>query len=185
VISQLAVLQAELERMKAENQRLKEMLNQVTTNHNALQMHFVTLTDSQKAQKTEENGLVDGKVEGKDIVVPRQFMDLRLATNGDIADENSLSSSEGRSHDRSGSPPRTNGEVKAPKEGIVFDHQDKKEEHGCKIGREDSPDQQGWTPNKLPRFNSPKEVDQTEATMRKARVSVRARSEAAMVCDYR
>ncbi|XP_062152757.1 probable WRKY transcription factor 31 [Alnus glutinosa] len=181
--SELAVLQAELERMKAENQRLKEMLNQVTTNHNALQMHFVTLTDSQKAQKTEENGLVDGKVEGKNIVVPRQFMDLRLATNGDIADENSLSSSEGRSHDRSGSPPGTNGEVKAPKEGIVFDHQDKKEEHGCKIGREDSPDQQGWTPNKLPRFNSPKEVDQTEATMRKARVSVRARSEAAMITD--
>lgn len=166
--------------MKAENQRLKEMLNQVTTNYNALQMHFVTIMQSQKAKKgTEENGKL---VEGKDMIVPRQLVDLRLATNGD-ADENSLSSSEGKSShiDRSGSP-GTNGEVKASKEGIVFDHQDKKElEHGSKIGREDSPDQQGWAPNKLPRFNSPKDVDQTEATMRKARVSVRARSEAAMV----
>ena len=31
--------------------------------------------------------------------------------------------------------------------------------------------------------HSPRSVDQAEATMRKARVSVRARSEAAMVCD--
>jgi hypothetical protein len=177
-VFQLAVLQAEYERMKGENQRLKETLNQVTTNYNALQMHMVTL----KHKKTEENGMPDAKVEGKEIVVPRQFMDLRLATNGNkIADENSLSSSEGRSHERSGSP-GTNGEVKASKEGIVFD-QDKKELLGRKTGREDSPDQ-GWAPNnKLPRFNSPKDVDQTEATMRKARVSVRARSEATMVCD--
>ncbi|KAE8075665.1 hypothetical protein FH972_014359 [Carpinus fangiana] len=174
---ELAVLRAEYERMKGENQRLKETLNQVTTNYNALQMHLVTF----KHKKTEENGMPDAKVEGKDIVVPRQFMDLRLATNGNIADENSLSSSEGRSHERSGSP-GTNGEVKASKEGIVFD-QDKKELLGCKTGREDSPDQ-GWAPNsKLPRFNSPKDVDQTEATMRKARVSVRARSEAAMITD--
>lgn len=180
IVFQLAVLRADYERMKGENQRLKETLNQVTTNYNALQMHLVTF----KPKKTEENGMPDGKVEGKDIVVPRQFMDLRLATNGD-ADENSLSSSEVRSHERSGSP-GTNGEVKASKEGIVFD-QDKKELHlhGCKTGREDSPDQ-GWAANnKLPRFNSPKDhVDQTEATMRKARVSVRARSEAAMVCYH-
>ncbi|KAG2716963.1 hypothetical protein I3843_03G153200 [Carya illinoinensis] len=194
--SELAVLQAELERMNSENQHLKETLNQVTTTYNALQMHFVTLMQAQKAKSTEENGMVDGKVEVKNngtLVVPRQFMDLRLATNGD-ADENSMSSSEGKSRDRSGSP-GNKGEVMGSKqqfglgkdgnsdEVLAFD-QDKKE-NGSKIGREDSPDQasQGWSPNKVPRFNSPKEVDQTEATMRKARVSVRARSEAPMITD--
>lgn len=192
---QLAVFQAELQRMKAENQHLKEMLNQVTGSYNALQMHFVTFMQAQKAKNIEGKGMVDERVEGKDngtLGVPRQFMDLRLATTGG-ADENSLSSSEGRSRDRSRTP-GDNGEVRASKEfgmrkdgnsgeGVVFD-QDKKE-FDRKIGREDSPDQtsQGWGPNKIPRFNCPKDIDQTEATMRKARVSVRARSEAPMVGD--
>lgn len=59
---------------------------------------------------------------------------------------------------------------------------------GKRIGREESPqsETQGWVPNKVPKLNSSnsKTIDQqsTEATMRKARVSVRARSEAPMVC---
>lgn len=189
---QLVVKKAELERMKVENQRLKEMLNQVTTNYNALQMHLMTLMQAPKA----ENGRVDEKVvEGKNnggLIVPRQFMDLGLAANGD-ADENSVSSSEGRSRERSGSP-GNNGELASKKvriikdgiseERLVFDQENKKEYSRGDNGREESPvgqTSQGWGPNKVARFNSPKNVDQTEATMRKARVSVRARSEAPMV----
>jgi hypothetical protein len=43
---------------------------------------------------------------------------------------------------------------------------------------------QVWDPSKRPALNPPNAVDQSaaEATMRKARVSVRARSEAHMVC---
>ena len=193
---QLVVNKAELERMKVENQRLKEMLNQVTTNYNALQMHLMTLLQAPKAENTEENGRVDEKVvEGKNnggLIVPRQFMDLGLAANGDT-DENSVSSSEGRSRERSGSP-GNNGELASKKarmikdgiseERLVFDQENKKEYGRGDNGREESPGgqtSQGWGPNKVPRFNSPKNVDQTEATMRKARVSVRARSEAPMV----
>lgn len=192
--SELVVKKAELERMKVENQRLKEMLNQVTTNYNALQMHLMTLMQAPKA----ENGRVDEKVvEGKNnggLIVPRQFMDLGLAANGDT-DENSVSSSEGRSRERSGSP-GNNGELASKKvriikdgiseERLVFDQENKKEYSRGDNGREESPvgqTSQGWGPNKVARFNSPKNVDQTEATMRKARVSVRARSEAPMITD--
>lgn len=40
---QLAQLQVELQKMNSENQRLKDMLSQVTNNYSALQMHFVAL----------------------------------------------------------------------------------------------------------------------------------------------
>ncbi|PRQ52747.1 putative transcription factor WRKY family [Rosa chinensis] len=183
--SELAVLQAELERMNAENQRLREMLNQVTTNYSALQVHLLSLMQNQKAENSvevEEKKLNNGS--GSQMVVPRQFMDLGLAANGD-AEEPSHSSSDERSRERSGSG--DNGKVGAGNvgdEGPAFD-QEKKEFGRGISGREESPDQQtqSWGPNKVPRLNSPKEVDQTEATMRKARVSVRARSEAPMITD--
>lgn len=181
---QLAVLQAELGRMNAENQRLRGMLNQVTTNYNALQVHLLSLMQNQKADNSveaEEKKPNNGN--GSQLVVPRQFMDLGLAANGD-AEEPSQSSSDERSREqRSGSG--DNGKISAGHvgdEGLAFD-QDKKEFVRGVSAREESPEQQtqSWGPNKVPRLNSPKEVDQTEATMRKARVSVRARSEAPMV----
>nr|AQX45439.1 WRKY transcription factor 3-like protein [Luffa aegyptiaca] len=179
-----AVLQAELERINAENQRLKEMLNQVTSNYQALQMHFTTLIQNQKAgdagdpmdekagggggggqEKVRHGG--GGGNNNSNKLVPRQFMDLGLATNTDT-DEPSMSSSEGRSGERSRSP-GTTGEVASSKRH--------------------SPDQgSNWGSSKVPKFSSSssssgKDVDQTEATMRKARVSVRARSEAPMITD--
>ncbi|XP_021893820.1 probable WRKY transcription factor 31 [Carica papaya] len=203
--NELAVLQAELERMNAENQRLRDMLNQVTTNYSSLQGHLVTLMQQQQQQqqqqedqKVEHNDEHDQTIDGKGeekrqnaagLIVPRQFMDLGLAAATDT-DELSLSSSDGSgspvNHSEVGSKELVirkstgNGE-----EGNIVLDQDKKE-FGRGIGREDSPDQgrQSWGgANKVPRFNSSKSVDQTEATMRKARVSVRARSEAPMISD--
>ena len=180
-MNQRAVLQAELERINSENLRLKDMLNQVTSNYQTLQMQFNTLIQTQKTEDVgdpiEENP--DGSGGGgnnnnnnntniSNKLVPRQFMDLGLATNTEN-DEASMSSSEGRSGERSRSPGNT-GEVASSKR--------------------QSPDQSSnWgsnnnnNNNKVPKFSSSsgKEVDQTEATMRKARVSVRARSEAPMV----
>uniref|UniRef100_A0A5B6ZKV7 Putative WRKY transcription factor 31 n=1 Tax=Davidia involucrata TaxID=16924 RepID=A0A5B6ZKV7_DAVIN len=180
--NELAVLQAEIERMSTENQHLREMLNQVTNNYNTLQMHLVTLMKQQQDQKSDttdqqHDQMVDVKLEDKKpngnnggLIVPRQFMDLGLAAIADT-DEPSLSCSEGRrrSPDRSRSPVNN---VEAVSKDL-YDHDQKKE-----YGREDSPD------NKVPRLNSSKNVDQAaEATMRKARVSVRARSEAPMITD--
>ncbi|KAK8981370.1 hypothetical protein V6N11_060042 [Hibiscus sabdariffa] len=174
--NELAVLQVELERMNTENQRLREMLSQVTANYNTVQKHLITLMQQQqdgKGEKPEEQKKSNGE-----LMVPRQFMDLGLAAAVAAAaevetEEPSLSSTDGRSQDRSGSP---NAEVASK------DFRSRKRgssEEGRGTGREDSPDG-----NKVPRFNSSKTVDQTEATMRKARVSVRARSEAPMIVCF-
>ncbi|KAM7498322.1 hypothetical protein LguiA_022736 [Lonicera macranthoides] len=169
--NKIAVVQAELERMNTENQRLRDTLNQLTNNYNTLQMHLKTLI-RQKQEEEDDEKIV--KVEEREtnnggLIVPRRFMDLGLASTAEPEDP-SLSSSEGRSGDRSRSPVN-NGEAASGTGGI---------------GREDSPDQasQVWRSNKVQRLNSVKHVDQaTEATIRKARVSVRARSEAPMITD--
>ncbi|KAB5569636.1 hypothetical protein DKX38_003429 [Salix brachista] len=172
--SELAVLQAEVERMKVENLRLKGMLNHVTSNYNALQMDLITLMPDQNSQH-------DGKNKNNGIV-PRQLMDLGLAAAtggaGDTEDLSLSTSEGGRRRDRSRSS--GNNAENNNEDGTVFE-QDKKGLSGRGTDqREESPDQV-WGSNKVARFNSEKTVDQTEATIRKARVSVRARSEDAMV----
>uniref|UniRef100_A0A2P2KPG1 WRKY domain-containing protein n=1 Tax=Rhizophora mucronata TaxID=61149 RepID=A0A2P2KPG1_RHIMU len=194
--SEMAVLQAELERLKMENLRLREMLSQVNDNHNALQMHLVNTVQGQKASENN-NEQQEGKKHSGNGVAPRQFMDLGLADAGGGGgagagaatgvienDVLSLSSSEGRSSDRSRSPGMVeNGNNN--KEGMVFDQQKNGLGRGINRQREDGPDQgsQGWDANKIARFNSSKNNDQTEATIRKARVSVRARSEGPLITD--
>ncbi|KAF9590448.1 hypothetical protein IFM89_035283 [Coptis chinensis] len=195
--SELAVLQSAMERMSAENERLKEMLSQVSNSYNALQMQFVALMQQQslKSENELDHEVIGGKLQekkhevGGGIMVPRQFMDLGPAATCET-DEPSQTSSEARSHDHSRSPPN-NVEVVSKEYGhhstgsnndiAPFDRDSRR------IGREESPDHgsQGWVPNKLPKLNNgAKSVDQaTEATMRKARVSVRARSEAPMITD--
>ena len=169
---QLAVLRAEVERMKVENLRLKDMLTHTTSNYNALQMDLITLLQGQNSHHKNEHH--DGKNKD-DGIVPRQFMDLGLvaATGGGDTEDLSLSTSEGgRRRDRtrsSGNNAENNNE-----DGTA--EQDKKGTDQ----REESPDQ-GRGSNKDARFNSTRTVDQTEATIRKARVSVRARSEDATV----
>ncbi|KAJ0914736.1 putative transcription factor WRKY family [Helianthus annuus] len=55
---------------------------------------------------------------------------------------------------------------------------------GKRNGRENTRDSDAWIANKVPKLNGSKIVEQpNESTMRKARVSVRARSEAPMITD--
>lgn len=49
---QLGQLQLELQRMNAENQRLRDMLSQVTNNYGDLQMRFVGLMQQQQQQQS-------------------------------------------------------------------------------------------------------------------------------------
>ncbi|MCE0481555.1 Transcription factor [Datura stramonium] len=84
--------------MNGENRRLRDMLNQVTSNYSTLQMHMMTMMQQQQQQQqNQENGQHDGKSEevkqqhhnnqngrgggggGGGQMVPRQFMDLGLA----------------------------------------------------------------------------------------------------------
>ncbi|KAK7263501.1 hypothetical protein RJT34_31092 [Clitoria ternatea] len=203
--NELAVLQAELERMKVENHRLKDMLDQANTDYNALQLHLANMMQEQKGEEAEEQEGFDGKLEDNikqgehgDVLVPRQFMDLGLAINNADTDEPS-SSSVGRSQDRSGSSGNNNNnnnnnvevaseELGSSKNENVSDdvavYDQEKKEHGRGNEREDSPSGNAFAgDNKIPRLSPPRNVDQAEATMRKARVSVRARSEAPMISD--
>ncbi|KAH6777385.1 WRKY family transcription factor [Perilla frutescens var. hirtella] len=160
----VAQLQVELERMNGENQRLRGMLSQVSSNYAALQVHLVTLMQHQQNSRpdtTQEQEIVDRKSEeerkenGEAAIVPRQFLDLGPATAKQTPDEPSNSSSEERT--LSGSP-QNNLEVSRNK----------------RTGREESPESESWAPGlKAPRLN-PTTTNQSsvEATMRKARVSI-------------
>ncbi|CAL1397583.1 unnamed protein product [Linum trigynum] len=165
---ELAELRVELKKMNVENQRLRDMLSQVSNNYTSLQMHLASVMHQRPNSNQEQ-------------VVPRRF--LALMPPG----ETSNSSSDERT--RSESSPRKRSSVSG--------------------GRAESPESetQGWNspnnPNKLQKLSAPpahstgpsksitaqqqQEQQQpnsnAEATMRKARVSVRARSEAPMISD--
>lgn len=128
-------------------------------------------------------------------MVPRQFIGMGPSAETDHEVSN-CSSDEERT--LSGTPP--NNVEAASKEHVnsngkneivSFDDQAAaaaaaaENSNGKRIGREESPESetQGWGPNnKVQKLSSAKGIDQSnEATMRKARVSVRARSEAPMV----
>lgn len=177
--NELAVAQAQLEKMNTENQRLREALNQLTVNYNTLQSHLVTMMQQKQREeqstddhKTSNDG--GGGGGGSEVmIVPRPFMDLGLAAPTAVeTDENSQSSSEGRSHDEHSRSPPLHSTIGQMEEGP---------EQGSQVIRTGS--------NKVPRLSSSKNnnttnIDQaTEATIRKARVSVRARSEAPMIAD--
>ncbi|KAL6573829.1 DNA binding domain [Orobanche hederae] len=164
--NELAQLQVGLERMKAENLRLRGMLTQVNSNYSGLQMHLYMLMQQQQQQ----NQIVERKSE--ENIVPRQFLELGPnLQQQQTGDQQSNSLSEERT--LSGSPRNNNMELLSRSKRRIN-------------GREESPESEGWGPTKAPRLdnNSSKPVEQSvEATMRKARVSVRARSEAPMISD--
>ncbi|KAM7264805.1 hypothetical protein ACFE04_002488 [Oxalis oulophora] len=158
---QLTQMKVQLHRMNSENEKLKQMLTQVTNNYNALQFHIATLVQQKQVQVPNDDK----------AITARQFMAINPSSVTADNEQVSISSSEERT--KSASPPTNNNE------------------NGKRIGREESPESETWGANsknqKLmsPNDNNNKGIDQvaTEATMRKARVSVRARSEAPMISD--
>lgn len=128
--------------------------------------------------------------EKKHEMVPRQFMDLGPSAE---TDEISNSSSEERTrsvtpqnHFEPANSTKNNGKL----EMVPHDQENSSFRDGKRIGGDESPESesQGWNPNKVQKLNpassANKAIEQSaEATMRKARVSVRARSEAPMVCN--
>ncbi|XVF33967.1 hypothetical protein REPUB_Repub18cG0016600 [Reevesia pubescens] len=201
-VNRLADVRAELERINAENQRLRITLNQVNDNYYALQMHLVSLMQRQRNQRaesseaTEMNSPIEEKRRGEPIVA-RQFMDLGQAAKAE-KDEISERSSEGRFQELSGSPENTIVEsMERRQENSTYRNETVPNGSSRKdlmdLGknkREDThegrPNQPGWLSNKVPKFNSSRDVEQAQETMamiRKARVSVQARSEASMISD--
>lgn len=108
--------------------------------------------------------------------MPRQFLDLGPSTTVPETDEVSNSSSEDRT--RPATPQNNIINEIVPCEG------------NKRCVREESPESESQglgVHNKVPKLintitSKPIDVQSTDATMRKARVSVRARSESPMVC---
>jgi hypothetical protein len=210
-------LQVELQNMNDENQKLKEMLAQVSNNYSALQMHVVSIMQQQQQQlQQQQNHRTDtaqliqhhqmNNNKDQEVKHERQFLDLgpSTATVETTDDQVSNNSSSSEERTRSATPQNNNNnnivqDVKynnsttTLKDGIPFDNQDHSSAsyRDCKrVNRDESPESesQGWASNnnKVPKLNHPpsKPIEQSpDATMRKARVSVRARSEAPMITD--
>ncbi|XP_019431427.1 PREDICTED: WRKY transcription factor 42-like isoform X2 [Lupinus angustifolius] len=168
---ELAQLQVELQHMNSENQKLKEMLNHVSFNYKALQMHLVTLMQQQQQEprsENTENNVVQGKAHEE-------------KKHGVVEVDDQVSNSYSDERTRCSTPQKD--KIEATTRDYVRNANGKNE-----LAREESPnsESQGWgLNNKVQKMSPPSVMDQsnTEATMRKARVSVRARSEAPMITD--
>ncbi|RWW20013.1 hypothetical protein GW17_00015897 [Ensete ventricosum] len=161
--NELAAMHAELARMNEENQQLRVLLSQVSASYSALEMHLATLTrqrqrrnnESWKAHEVVE--VMGAKVDAMNrdqgrVIFPRQFMEL-----GPAAEEDEPSNSSTASPGRSASPPDD------------------------LLHKNDENLDPSWNTNKALKLTPTRTAEQApEATMRKARVSVRARSEAPM-----
>ncbi|CAH8388053.1 unnamed protein product [Eruca vesicaria subsp. sativa] len=172
-------LREELKKAAEEIQRLKEMLSQTTNNFNSLQMQLVAVMRQQEDHHhvaTTENKDKATKRHELSEMVPRQFIDLGLPT--------AEVSSEERTTVRSESPLS------------LLENSSSRQRGKRLLEREESPDTESnnWgNPSKVSKHNASSSncngngnaIDQSaaEATMRKARVSVRARSEASTLID--
>ncbi|CAI8592788.1 unnamed protein product [Vicia faba] len=175
---ELVNLQAELERKKVENHQLRNMFDEAKMNYNTLNTHFMSLMQKGKVEDCNEEQLEEDKPNGNGgVLAPRQFIDLGFASNDSHAVE------EPRSQDQSKSLVNDNEEGFKDEE-LVLDHEKNESDRGK--DRNDSPSDRviaGNNNDDVPNFSPQSSVEQAEATMRKARVSVRARSEANMIND--
>ncbi|KAE8736226.1 aspartic proteinase-like isoform X1 [Hibiscus syriacus] len=190
--NELEELQVEFKRTHAENQRLRNMISHVSNNYTALQMHLVTLLKQQRnpgPKTTQEHEIQEVKSEVKkyEVAVPTQFMDLVPYSGTTEADEMSHPSSEERT--RSGFPPNnvevaSKDYIKGKSEIAEFNMEASCLRDDKRIDREENPESDGWGPNKAQKLSPCKLIEQSaDANTRKARVSVRARSEAPMISD--
>ncbi|XP_054811870.1 probable WRKY transcription factor 31 isoform X2 [Prosopis cineraria] len=176
--TEIAVLRGELEKIVEENHKLKDMINETNANYNALKMRIIEpRKGGEDAEKPAHQVLGASPEEKKQAensrgtLVPRQFIDLGLASIDDgeaNSDEHSLSPSVRRSNGRSRSPMEVECSTRIGSDAKELNKEAEIEEEAERIQK----------------YSPPKNVDdQVEATMRRARVSVRARSEAPMITD--
>ncbi|KAK6946974.1 WRKY domain [Dillenia turbinata] len=170
-----AILCTELNRVSAENHQLRDLLSQLNRNCNVLQMQVVSLMQqqehSQRAQIAPKNEIINGRGEERNNVndiVERQFMDMG----------------------QNGKQVKTDFDTRMIGNTTLYlPHRDTNESWDMKrLGKEKSqvPSQTHLLDSSTtPKLNGiTSDIDQaTEAAIRRARVSVKARSEASMISD--
>ncbi|XP_044503877.1 probable WRKY transcription factor 47 [Mangifera indica] len=173
-----STLQVELERLHEENRKLRSSLGQITKSYNELQGQLILAMqkqahESQGEQKAELNDM------SSLITSAQQFLDPRLPSALNV---NETSISDNKTQDLSISPENTSEIASKERDRPMI-----KIPTGKQISSENGCDQtsQNWgTSAQSPKFDQTMNEEQApEAPFRKARVSVRARSEAPLISD--
>ncbi|XP_027368591.1 probable WRKY transcription factor 31 [Abrus precatorius] len=171
-------LLAELEQMNAENQRLRDTIDQVNNNYNVLRMQLIKLTHM---QRSHGNNRVN---EEKEDLIARPFLEMGVAEK----DEPS------HSQQSPGVKLRENKSMvdlmdQCKGQDIAVLEPDKvdsgKESSKARMEEKHSHADQALIPsgclsNKVPRLD---QASETMSMIKKARVSVRARSDSSMIAD--
>ncbi|KAK7300029.1 hypothetical protein RJT34_10860 [Clitoria ternatea] len=162
--NEFGALLAELHQMNAENQRLRELVDQVNNNYNALRMQLIKL--KQKQNSHGNNGVIGEKEE----MVPnrRSFSEMGVTEK----DEHSQQSSEKEGKSMVDLRDQQNKDI-VSLEADARENSKRRRE----LGRHGD---QAFPPNKVPRLDQESE---TMSMIKKARVSVRARSDSSMIAD--
>ncbi|GMJ01006.1 hypothetical protein HRI_003769800 [Hibiscus trionum] len=173
-------LKIELEKLNEENRRLRSMLDQITRNYNELQGQLFMALQKQANRNQGDQADQNLVFKHKDatIMSVQQFMDSRPSA---VLDVNEPSGSNDKTRELSASPENTTEVVSKER-----DHRMIQSSPGKNVSIDDGSDQtsQSWGSFKSPKLDQSKNEDQaSEVPFRKARVSVRARSEAPLISD--
>ncbi|XP_028770978.1 probable WRKY transcription factor 47 isoform X1 [Neltuma alba] len=156
----LSALQGELRRLHEENQKLKNMLEQITKSYNQLQAHLFIALYEQKAQKVDANGMLSGQ---EKILDPRAS--TKLHVNNSVSDVD-------KTGELSVSPSSNNAEV-------MSKQRDHRSYQSPKLHGKEAACPENVSTSQDLKSEEPK----ADLHFRKARVSVRARSEALLISD--
>ncbi|KAJ7963777.1 WRKY family transcription factor [Quillaja saponaria] len=168
---ELAALLAELHQMREENEGLKDKIREVNNNYNTLHMHLVRLMQRQNSHGNKAAGMI---------------LDTGLAAfvEKDVQSKNLVELMEGKIDQQN----------YTTRENVQFldlaNSSSDSSIRGVRAKRDESPNREfpagSWLTNKVPKFSHFGDVDQAAETMsmiKKARVSVRTRSESSMISD--
>ncbi|KAF3976214.1 hypothetical protein ACB098_10G137500 [Castanea mollissima] len=174
---ELIKLRGELDRLHDENGKLRGMLDQITKNYSELQGQLLMAMQKQaqeyhQGQKVEPNGMSSQRISAQ------QIMDTRPSTALDV-------------NDPSVSDDNKTQELSVSLSNTMEVMSKERDRHMIKVPRkqtctEDGLDQssQSWGSPKSPKLDEAKGEEQApEVPFRKARVSVRARSDAPLISD--
>ncbi|XP_047149407.1 probable WRKY transcription factor 47 isoform X1 [Vigna umbellata] len=177
--AELSSIESQLRRLQEENRKLRTVLDQITRSYTQLQAQlFITLQKQKLPQNTEANGMVS---EQKNVDPAGVCRKLEVVNEASVCDE------------------KTDGEVSVCRSNNVevlskTDDDEAPQFIKLNLGKQACPDasedvldrssSQSWGSSKLE--EQPKTAEQVSADqipLRKARVSVRARSEAPLISD--
>ncbi|KAK8636144.1 hypothetical protein V6N13_004852 [Hibiscus sabdariffa] len=171
-----SALRMELEKLNEENRRLRSTLDQITKNYNELKGQLFMALQKQAHRNQGDQDAVNGMP--STIMSVQQFMDPRPSAALDV---NEPSGSDDKTRELAASPENTMEVISKER-----DHRLLHSTPGKNVSVDDGSDQtsESWGSLKSPKIDQSKNEDQaSEVPFRKARVSVRARSEAPLISD--